>query len=767
MSTSNNDRTNQESGRCSGQACLLDDQGVIVWVNNAWHRCCAPIPGEPATGDSYPDACRNIAGNLRQSVDDVLRGDSDHFETEAHVMVDGKARQLQIRGEILMLNGARCVLVSHENVTQSRVAQAALQQSEERYRQFLDAAPDAVFLLSAEPGEMGRILDANTLAATMHGYTREELLQMHIGDLDTPADADLVSQRIAQLMCEGELHFEVTHRHRDGHEFPVEISARKATIGGRSCIVTFNRDITERHRYQLELAENQLRLDVAARASQIGFWEWDLQTNIVQFSPEWKAQIGYAPHEIADDFEEWRSRVHPEDLEPALSAVQRHIEGKTSVYETHFRLRHRDGTYRWIYVRGEAARDSNGKALRFFGCHVDVTAQKQAEEQRVELAQRVGTLQRLEAMGTLAGGIAHDFNNILSIISGNCELAMLETDQPGQVESLTEIKQAGERARSLVRQILAFSRDETPERRRIDISRTVREAVRMVRSTTPQRIAIESHIDESAPTVAADPEQMHQVLVNLGTNAWHAIGSGEGCVTFRIYTGPLPADISNNAAERLDADYAIVEVSDNGCGIAKDDLEHIFEPFFTTKDSGRGTGLGLSVVHGIVTNHGGAIDVQSKVGTGTTFRVYLPPAGADVPEADEPAKSPRDDSARILLADDEPKLLRVLSRGLERCGFSVTALADPADAIEALRGAPSQFDVFVTDLDMPGMDGIEASRQVRALRPEMPIVLCSGFMDAADLQRANESGVTKVLGKPVLATEMAATIRELIATSAS
>jgi len=763
MSTSHPDRTSQGSGQDGGQACLLDDRGVIAWVNEAWLRRGAPVPGNPQHGDNYLDACASIDGGaLRQRLATLLDGAEDHFDAEVTMHDPQPVRRVVVRAQTVTLDSSRCALVSHEDVTQARMSEARLHASEERYRQFFEAAPDAVFLLSTEPGETGRILDANTLAATMHGYTRDELLQMRIGDLDVPDDAAMVTERIEQLMREGSIHFEAMHQHRDGHEFPVEISARKADIGGRTCIVTFNRDISERRRYQLEIAENQLRLDVAARASQIGFWEWDLTDNSVHFSAEWKAQLGYEPHEIDDRFDEWQSRVHPDDLESALTAVRQHIEGVTDVYQTQFRLRHRDGSYRWIYVRGEAVRDADRKPLRFFGCHVDVTAQKEAEEHRIELAQRMNTLQRLEAMGTLAGGIAHDFNNILSIISGNVELALLDPDSPDTVESLTEIKKAGERARSLVRQILAFSRDEHPERRRISLSQTVREAVQLVRSTAPQRISVESEIHDSIPEVAGDAEQLHQVLVNLGTNAWHAIGDGEGQVTFRTYTGRLPARVGDADLTRVDADYAIVEVRDNGSGIEREVRERIFEPFFTTKSSGRGTGLGLSVVHGIVTNHGGAIDVESEPGHGTTFRIYLPPAADETAAAIDDLPIASNEHARILLADDEPKLLRVLSRGLERFGFAVTPVSDPQRALETLRDDPSKFDVFVTDLDMPGMDGIEASKLVRELRADMPIVLCSGFMESEAQQRALASGVTRVLGKPVLATELAATVRELL-----
>ncbi|MCK5945077.1 MAG: PAS domain S-box protein [Planctomycetes bacterium] len=501
-------------------------------------------------------------------------------------------------------------------------------QDDRLYRQFFEAAPDAVFLLSADDEDAGRILDANTLAATMHGYTRDELLRMHIRDLDDPEDAARVPERVAQLKASGKLHFEATHVRRDGSEFPVEITARYATVGGRQCIVTFNRDISERHRYEYELAHNRMQLEVAARASRVGFWEWDLSNDAVQFSPEWKAQIGYGPDELDDDFEEWRRRVHPDDLERALAAVKDHIDGRTETYETQFRFRHRDGSYRWIYVRGEVVRDGDGKAVRFFGCHVDVTAQREAEEQRLELARRMGTLQRLEAIGTLASGIAHDFNNILNIIAGNVEIALMETDDPEQVESITEIKKAGERAGSLVRQILAFSRGETPQRRRVRVADPVREAVRLVRSTTPQRIAVDSEVADGLPVVAADAEQLHQVFVNLGTNAWHAIGDGDGRVTFRVRPGPLPPHVGDADMIRVAGDYAVVEIHDDGCGIPPETRERIFEPFFTTKDPGTGTGLGLALVYSIVEEHYGQITIDSPVDQttrrGNRFTITLP-----------------------------------------------------------------------------------------------------------------------------------------------
>jgi len=748
-------------------ACLVDEQGTILWITESWRRNGAPLPSVLGLHDNYRDACATASEQhpelvqLRAAVYQLLGRTIDSFDIE--YALNGANTRFIAHGQSITIEGDRCAFIWHEAVTTTPLVPPLLTESEDRYRQFIEAAPDAVFVLSGEPSDHGLILDCNTHAAKAHGYTRDELLTMRIGELDAPDDAALVQERVATLMREGTLSFKATHRRRDGSEFPVEVSARTATIEGRPCIVTFNRDASERRDYEDALREKQFKLDVAAHASRVGFWAWDLTNNSVMFSPEWKAQIGYEPHEIEDDFEEWRKRVHPEDLERVLADVKDHIEGRSPEYVTEFRFLHKDGTYRWVDVRGKATRDATGQAVRFFGCHIDVTAQKDAEAERAALTERLSQTQRLEAIGTLAGGIAHDFNNILGIITGNVELAMLDTDNASLLESLSDIRDASRRASSLVRQILAFSSNRTAERERVSLPPVVDGAVQLLRSTTPQSIHIECNIAADLPVVLADPEQLHQVLVNLGTNGWHAIEdrSGQGVVHFNVYRAPLPANVAANHNTEAGGPHTVIEVVDDGAGMNKEMRDRIFEPFYTTKPSGKGTGLGLSVVHGIVANHGGAIDVQSEEGVGTTFRIYLPTTAQDdsvdtVPKAQEP-----DHTAHVLLVDDEPNLLRVLTRGLNRNGVEVTAVADPQRALEILREAPDKYDAFVTDFDMPGINGIEAARQVRDIRHNLPILLCSGFMDAQATSTATDAGVTRILTKPIMAKELAGVIREL------
>jgi PAS domain S-box-containing protein len=630
----------------------------------------------------------------------------------------------------------------------------------QRNRRSVDATPAAVFVVERSADGPDRILDVNERATQLFGVGRDGLLAAAFDDLCIESDAGCLRRHTAHLGPGEEVTFETVQRAHNGRDFPVEAHARRVCGAGFDELVVFCRDISRQRRQEARLAEQQLQLELAARASQIGFWHWDLSDDTVRFSAEWKAQIGYAEHEVPDDFGEWRRRVHPDDLPAAMEAVERHIAGDLPIYESHFRFRHRDGSYRWIYARGQATRDDRGKPTRFAGCHVDLTAQRDAEEERVALAQRMGTLQRLETMGTLAGGIAHDFNNILSIISGNVELAMMESQDPELVECLTEIRKAGERARSLVGQITALSRNEDSERRHVSLSDVVQEAVRLVRATAPKRVAIACEIQDDAPGVRANPEQLHQVLVNLATNAWHAIGERPGRVTFRVHRGAGAATPAG--MQPSDEQFAVCEVADDGDGIPEELRGRIFEPFFTTKHKGVGTGLGLSVVRGIVKQHGGSVEVRSELGEGTTFRIVLPIAEPPAAARDEGGASAPEGSARVLLADDEARLLRVTCRSLERLGFAVTAVASADLALEALRADPSSFDVMITDLDMPGTDGIAAASAARELAPDLPIILCSGYLEADKQARAKDAGVTDFAAKPILATDLAVLIRKVL-----
>lgn len=386
----------------------------------------------------------------------------------------------------------------------------------------------------------------------------------------------------------------------------------------------------------------------------------------------------------------------------------------------------------------------------------DVTERRRAERDKLNLQLQLHQSQKLEALGSLAGGIAHDFNNVLQPILGNVELLL---DRPGLDEELGDglgmIKQGALRARDLTRQILSFTQRDEEEPRVARLQPMIRESVAMMRAVMPPSVRIVEDVDPQAPAAKVNPTGVHQIVMNLLTNSHHAMES-EG--------GEVRIGLSAVQGEGGSPRHLLLEVEDTGPGIAPAHLERIFEPFFSTKAKGQGTGLGLAVVHGIVSRFGGAIDVVSERGEGTRFSIRLPVADeAPEPPRQETANVEAVDSARVMLVDDEAMIVTVSSRMLERLGFQVTAFTNPHDALASFRATPQDFDLLVTDLSMPTMSGVTLAKQVHTIRPDLPIVACSGYLEADDEGSLSRAGVRKTLVKPVLKNDFGAALFTLLA----
>jgi PAS domain S-box-containing protein len=404
----------------------------------------------------------------------------------------------------------------------------------------------------------------------------------------------------------------------------------------------------------------------------------------------------------------------------------------------------KDGTTVPVEVSLSAVQSEEGQivvaALR------DVTERMRMEAERAQLEEQLRQAQRLESLGTLAGGIAHDFNNLLAAISANVELAREEVAPTHPVsECLDEIAGASTRARDLVRQILAFSRKQVTIRTVSAVRPVIEEVTRLLRATIPAGISIVS--DLSTDVLASlDPTQIHQVLMNLGTNAWQAMERTTGRISFQLDLVTVEAE-RPPLAGMTPGRYARIRVSDDGKGMDEATRARIFEPFFTTKDIGKGTGLGLAVVHGIVSHHGGAIEVQSAPGRGATFSVYLPEAVGQARAKSASRRPASGGTERVLLIDDEDALLRTSKRVLERLGYEVTTHARPAEAVAAVREDPLRFDVVITDQSMPEMNGLEVVAAIRAVRRDLPILLISGNAGISD-EELRALDVEDYVGKP-------------------
>jgi len=387
--------------------------------------------------------------------------------------------------------------------------------------------------------------------------------------------------------------------------------------------------------------------------------------------------------------------------------------------------------------------------------------QEQMEE-RDRLEKHLRQSGKMEALGTLAGGVAHEFNNLLSIMLGLAEVTRNEVPKKSSIENnLNGILNAGHRASSLVQQILMFSRETEVEKKTIQMIPLLKEAVKLIRSTTPTTVEIHQEIDISEATVLADPTFIHQIVMNLCVNANHSMRKKGGLLTIRLTDAKIDKDFAR-VHEFTGEKYLQLTVQDTGCGIPQDIMDQIFDPFFTTKGVGEGTGLGLSVVHGFVKNHGGAIAVQSVVGEGTSFHVYLPTVSEPL-KADSVHDLPiRHGDGSILVVDDEEVLLTVQQQILEGLGYTVTATTNSEEALEIFRKEPEKFDVVLTDQTMPKMTGVQLAEKLLKIRPGIPIILATGFSETTTSEQAEELGLRDYLMKPIDIPKLAASLHRIL-----
>ncbi len=394
----------------------------------------------------------------------------------------------------------------------------------------------------------------------------------------------------------------------------------------------------------------------------------------------------------------------------------------------------------------------------------DITARRKAERERASLEAALRQSQRLEAIGTFTGGIAHDFNNILSSIVGNIQLLLddLPRAHPAR-QSAHEIRNATNRARDLVKRLMAFSREQDAPLTAVALQPIVDEVRQLLRPTMPAGVLIDCYIPADTPPVVANATQLHQMLVNLCTNAWQAMPSGHGKIDIRVSTlSAEEARRQSRTALEAAQRYVCIEVSDNGSGMDQQILDRIFEPFFTTKGASEGSGLGLAVVHGIVQGHKGAIRAVSQAGDGTSFFIYLPASAAQPGAAHTPAKPAAGGNQHILYVDDEEPLVFLVTRMLERSGYRCTGTTDPQQAVDAVRHDPHGYDLVVTDMNMPGMSGLDVARQVLAVRPDLPVLITTGYVRASDMALMRQAGARDLVLKPDTIEELTATVQRYL-----
>ncbi|WP_284615537.1 CHASE domain-containing protein [Aquabacterium humicola] len=497
-----------------------------------------------------------------------------------------------------------------------------------------------------------------------------------------------------------------------------------------------------------ELRESEERYRRIVETADEGIWMLDAQGRTSFVNPKVLALLGHPQQALL-------SQPLGRFLdEPGRVLVERFLaRGAAAAAEHHeLRFRRADGADLWASLTMSAVTDAAGRYAGTLAMVTDISAAKQAEARRQLLEAQLRESQKMEAVGTLAGGIAHDFNNIVAAILGNAALARdaLPADAPAAAH-LSQILLAGDHARSLVQQIVAFSRRQPLARVAQPLAPLVEAAARLLRATLPAGVELRTALSEQPVWAQVDANQLQQVLMNLGTNAWHALAGGAGRIELGLTSTPLDDDAVQSIGGLRPGRHAHLWVLDNGIGMDEATVARIFEPFFTTKPVGQGTGLGLSVVHGIVAAHQGAIVVASRPGEGTRFDLYFPLAEGDrapaTPHAPADGAAQRGRGERLLYVDDDAVMVMTVEALLERAGYRVRAFVDARAALEALRAEPEAFDLVITDYNMPELSGLDVVRALRFIRPTLPVIISSGYLSEDIRAAAKDAGVRHLLQK--------------------
>ena len=513
------------------------------------------------------------------------------------------------------------------------------------------------------------------------------------------------------------------------------------------------------------LRESEERYALAMEGANDGHWDWDVAADRIFLSRKMKTLFGLDPNSAIDSRSEWLAQfvMHPDDVSHFETAISDHFAGRTPRYECEYRVRQANGDWHWLRARGLCLRDTAGQPTRFVGSATDITVQKQAQADKEQLEGQLRQSQRMEVIGTMAGGIAHDFNNVLGAILGYGELAQQNSPAGSSLRRyLDNVMHAAERARRLVEGILGFSRSGLGERAPVNIGSVVSETLELLDASLPAAIRLESRINAGNAAVIGDATYLHQVAMNLCTNAIQAMEKG-GVLSVNLERVQVSDSRALSRGSLAAGPYVRLIVRDTGCGIPPAILERMFDPFFTTKRVGEGTGLGLSLVHGIVADLGGAIEVSTQAGQGTTFEIWLPVAGEIATPAAKPdPELPRGWGETIMIVDDERALVGLAEEITAGLGYEPVGFTSSSAALQAFQAAPQRFDLVLTDESMPDMQGTDLAREIRHIRPDIPIIVMSGFGGSQLAQRAEAIGVNAVLRKPLRKRELAESLEGLL-----
>ena len=642
-----------------------------------------------------------------------------------------------------------------------------LRASEEKYRLIVDHVAETVLVLDLNLHH----IYASPSVFRLYGYTPEEFLALPLERILSPEslarslrlfEKEMALEATGTADSRRSLVVESLEYRKDGSSIWIENTfsfIRDADLRVINILCVAN-DIDERKAAEEALRKSSEQFKQLFESSPLASVIFSLADGrIMDANKQFLELFEFTRAEVLGrtgmDLGLW---FDPADRDRLVARLKQQREARD--FETRFRGK--SGREHDVLLGGQVI-DFSGQPMAILQS-VDITERKQAEAQRASLEAQLHQSQKMEAIGTLAGGIAHDFNNILAAILCRVEVAGmgLPPEHPAQ-ESLDEILKASLRARDLVRQILRFSRRQKQDRKLIDLGATVIEALKLLRASLRATIEIQTETGPHLPPVLADATQVHQVIMNLGANAGHAMSVHGGHLTITQTVVTLEAGTFPDHGDLPAGLYVRVSVQDTGCGMDAATVERIFEPFYTTKGPGGGTGLGLAVVHGIMENHDGAITVESRPGQGATFHLYFPAAeGAIFPDTESAPALPHGQREKILVVDDEIALVEIEMIMLEQLNYQVTGCHCAKDALAAFRAQPNAYALVITDMTMPEVTGIDLAKELHQLRPGLPIILASGYSDFLGERTLTQNGISAFLDKPFQLRSLAETVRRVL-----
>ena len=658
-------------------------------------------------------------------------------------------------------------LNGRDDTARERV-EVALRESEEKFRNLVEATSDWIW----ETDEEGVYTYASPRVRDLLGYEPHEVVGHTPFDFMPADEARRLKGDFARIAENRRPFFNLVNvnLHRDGHTVILETSGvpRHAADGTFLGFRGIDRDITERQRAEEALREKEAFIQAFLDTSRDWIWAIDADGIHTYSNPAIEAILGYAPDEIVGhpSF----NLIHEEDLGKVQSEVARCTEQRCGWSRLVVRWRHRDGSFRFLESNSVPVLDEAGAVVGFRGADRDITERVHTEEERLELERRLLHGQKLESLGVLAGGIAHDFNNLLMAIIGHLDLALMRLPDLSPVrDSIGHSLQAARRATDLTREMLAYSGRGRFMVVRLGLSALLRENVELLRAAISRTVTLSLCLPPHEVWMEADPAQVQQVIMNLLTNASEAIGDKPGVITLR--TGVEECDATSLRRSRLDekpapGTYAYIEVSDSGCGMDAETQQRLFDPFFTTKFTGRG--LGMSAVLGIVRGHKGTILVDSAPGRGTTVRVLFPACevGVEAPDGVPGGRAPGQRipalSGPVLVVDDEEAVRRLCLEYVERhLGVHGIGAANGEEALRIFAERADEISVVLLDLTMPQLDGVATFRRLKDVRPDVRVILMSGYDERDATERFTHEGLAGFLQKPFLAHELVDKIAKL------